>query len=109
MNHQGHNTGAACLASCHSHSFQAGGTIYQTNGTTTAGNVQVGIIMKNTLFTSYSGTQGNFFVPISGTLDWTTALIAIRTATGTAIHPTTSGLSGNCNSCHTSTNRIVVP
>ncbi len=109
VNHQGHNTGAACLASCHSHNFQAGGTIYQTNGTSTAGNVQIGIIMNGTLFTGYSGTQGNFFFAVSGTLNWATAQVAIRTATGTAIHPATTGLSGNCNSCHNSTNRIVVP
>lgn len=109
VNHQGHNTGAACLASCHSHNFQAGGTIYQSNGTTAAGNIQVGVIMNGTLFTAYSGSQGNFFFPISGTLNWATAQIAIRSATGTAVHPATSGLSGNCNSCHNSSNRIVVP
>ena len=109
MSHQGHNTGAACLASCHSHNFQAGGTIYQSNGTTTAGSIQVGVIMNGALFTSYSGTQGNFYIPITGTLNWATAQIAIRSATGTAIHPVTSGLSGNCNSCHNSSNRITVP
>jgi hypothetical protein len=112
IGHQGHDTGQACLASCHNHAFQTGGTIYQANGTTTAANVQVGIIMMNgTLMTTYSGSQGNFYLSLSGTQDWSTAQVAIRTATGTSVHPTVAAMSGNCNSagCHDSSNRIVVP
>jgi hypothetical protein len=109
LGHQGHNTGAACLATCHAHTFQAGGTIYQADATTTSANVQIGILMNGTLSVAYSGSQGNFYLPIAGTLDWTTAQIAIRTSAGVAIHPSVSGLSGSCNSCHNSSNRIVVP
>jgi predicted heme/steroid binding protein len=101
----------ACLASCHTHTFTAGGTIYQANGTTAASNVEIGIIVNGTLYTTYSGSGGNFYLTIPGTVNWSTAQIAIRTSTGTAVHPATSGLNGNCNSsnCHGSSNRIVVP
>lgn len=110
IGHQGHNTGQGCLASCHSHRFTVGGTVYQSNGTTTAANVEIGVLIGGTLYTGYSGSQGNFyFSGVPSSANWASAQIAIRTATGTAVHPTTSGLSGNCNSCHGSSNRIVVP
>jgi hypothetical protein len=111
ISYQTHEVGTACLASCHSHRFTTGGTIYQANGTTAAANVEIGVIVNGTLYTTYSGSGGNFYLTISGTVDWSTAQVAIRTSTGTAVHPTTTGMSGNCGSanCHTSSNRIVVP
>jgi len=79
-----------------------------SNGTSTAGNVQIGIRMGTKLTTAYSGSQGNFYGSISGA-SWTGATIAIRNATGTAVMPANSSVSGNCNNCHSSSNRIVVP
>ena len=72
------------------------------------GNVQIGIRMGGTLYTTYSGNRGNFFANNSGT-SWSTAQIAIRTAAGTMVMPTNPSASGDCNTCHGSTNRIVTP
>lgn len=79
-------------------------------GTSTAGNVQIGIRMGGTLTTAYSGTQGNFHGNISGS-GWSTAQIAVPTSGGggTAVMPVNASASGECNSCHGSSNRIVVP
>jgi hypothetical protein len=109
VRYQGHYTGQGCLATaCHNHTISYGGTVYLANGTATAGNVQIGIRIGNTLTTTYSGTQGNFYGNLSGAT-WASATIAIRNATGTAIMPANASASGNCNSCHSSANRIVVP
>jgi len=107
--YQGHFTGQSCLsATCHKHNITYGGTIYQSNGSSTAGNVQIGIRAGSNLVTTYSGSQGNFYGNISGA-SWATAQIAIRNASGTAVMPTNASASGECNSCHGSSNRLVVP
>jgi hypothetical protein len=109
VSYQGHFTGQTCTnPSCHRHNITYGGTIYQSNGSSTAGNIQIGIRMGNNLVTTYSGSQGNFYGNISGA-SWATAQIAIRNASGTAVMPTNASASGDCNSCHGSSNRIVVP
>lgn len=109
IRYQGHYTGQGCIGTaCHNHTISYGGTVYQSNGTTTAGNVQIGILMGATLTTTYSGTQGNFYGNLSGT-DWANAVIAIRNASGTAVMPANSKATGNCNNCHSSSNRIVAP
>jgi hypothetical protein len=92
---------------CHRHKLTFGGSVYQSNGTTTVGNAQIGIRMGGTLVTTYSGSKGNFYSNASGT--WATAQIAIRTATGTAVMPTNASASGDCNTCHNASNRIVTP
>jgi hypothetical protein len=111
VSHQTHDNGLACLASCHAHTFQTGGTAYAANGTTAAANVQFGVRINGTLYTDYSGSGGNFFMSIPGTLDWASAQVAMRNANGTTVHPTTSGMSGNCNAsnCHGTSNRITQP
>jgi hypothetical protein len=107
VSYQGHYTGTACLMSCHAHTMSVGGTVYQSNGTTTAANVQLGIRIDGNLTTTYSGTQGNFFT--SASANWATAQIAVRNAQGTQIMPANPSANGNCNSCHGSANRITVP
>jgi hypothetical protein len=106
VTYQGHYTGQGCVGTaCHKHTFSFGGTVYQSNGTTTAGNVQIGILMNGALTTTYSGKQGNFFG--SSGSGWSTAQIAIRTDSGTLVMPTNASASGNCNGCHSAANRIV--
>lgn len=109
MAYQGHYTGQQCVnPACHKHKISFGGTTYQSNGATAIGNVQIGIRMGGTLVTTYSGSKGNFYANLSGT-GWSSAQIAIRTATGTAVMPTNASASGDCNTCHGSSNRIVTP
>jgi hypothetical protein len=109
VKYQGHYTGQLCInPACHRHNIGYGGTVYLANGTSTAGNIQIGIRSGNSLTTTYSGTQGNFYGSISG-VTWSTAQIAIRNASGTAVMPTNASASGECNSCHGASNRIVVP
>jgi hypothetical protein len=107
--YQGHYTGMACFQTCHSHTMTVGGTAYQADGTTTAANAQVRILANNTVTSTYSGSQGNFYLTIPGTVDWAATQISIRNANGTLTMPARSNTSGNCNSCHDGTNRIVVP
>jgi len=108
VDHQNHNAGAPCFANCHTHDFTLGGTVYQANDAAASG-VELGIIVGGTLYTTYSGTRGNFFLTVPGTVDWATAPIGMRSSNGSVLHPTMGGLSGNCNSCHGSSNRIVTP
>jgi hypothetical protein len=109
VSYQGHYTGQSCVATaCHNHNITFGGTLYQPSGSSTAGNVQIGIRIGGTLTTTYSGTQGNFYGKLSGT-DWANATIAVRNATGTLVMPVNASASGNCNNCHSSSNRIVAP
>jgi hypothetical protein len=59
--------------------------------------------------TTYAGSVGNFFATFSGSVDWGTAQIAIRTSNGTRAMPINASASGNCNDYHGAGNRIVVP
>jgi hypothetical protein len=105
----GHYPGMTCLMSCHEHTMTFGGTAYQPNGTSAAANAQIGLLVNGNLTTTYSGSAGNFFATVSGTVDWATAQIGIRTSTGTLGMPVNTSANGNCNSCHGASNRIVVP
>jgi hypothetical protein len=93
---------------CHKHKISFGGTTYQSNGTTAASNVQIGIRMGGTLVTTYAGSKGNFYANLTGT-GWASAQIAVRTAAGTTVMPTNASASGDCNTCHKSSNRIATP
>ncbi len=105
----GHFAGLACLATCHAHSMTFGGTAYQANGTSAAANAEIGLLVNGNLTTTYAGSAGNFFATVAGTVDWATAQIAIRSSSGTSVMPVNANATGNCNDCHGSTNRIVVP
>lgn len=108
-----HNVGKACL-SCHKTGGQGpawlfGGTIYDQAGSTGVGHVQVGIKDGTKFFSAYSASNGNIWVPLgSNSVNWATAEIRIRTATGESTM-TKVATSGDCNSCHDSTNRITTP
>ena len=107
--YQGHYNGVACSAACHSHSFNVGGTLYLSDGTTAAANAQVGVLADGTLTTGYSGSGGNFYFSKANVANWATVQIAVRTLTGTLVMPVNASATGNCNNCHSATNRITVP
>lgn len=111
-----HNPGQNCIQ-CHASGstsgapvWMFGGTIYQSNGTTPAPNVQVGINDGNTLHTTYTATNGNFWLASSGTINWAQAQVRIRDANGEL---TMAGATpaATCNLCHSSTTypRITAP
>ena len=109
VTHQAHFNGNACFAACHAHDITLGGTVYQANSTGTASNAQIGVLVGAALFTTYAGNKGNFFLKVSGNVDWTHADIAVRNARGTRRMPVDPNASGDCNQCHDSAHRIVVP
>ena len=109
VNYQDHFNGDPCFASCHDHGITIGGTVYQANGTDAASNVQIGVFLGGALFTSYCGSNGNFFTNFLGNLDWTQAAIAVRNENGTMEMPANPDANGNCNLCHDSSHRIVIP
>jgi hypothetical protein len=101
--------GGSCFPACLNNGIAVGGTVYQANGTDPAPNVQIGIWLNGTLFTSYSGSDGNFFMNFLGAVDWSNAVVAVRDANSTKKMPANPNVSGNCSHCHNSTQRIVVP
>ena len=109
VTYQDHFNGQPCFDACHDHRIAIGGTVYQTNGTDTASNAEVGVWIGGALFTSYAGSNGNFFTNFFGTVDWSQAAIAVRNANGTRTMPANPNASGDCNHCHDSTRRIVAP
>lgn len=107
--YQGHFTGTACFAACHAHGMTFAGTVYAADGTSPASNAQLGIVIDGRLVSTYSGSQGNFYGSLSGTIDWAKAQIAVRTSGGTKVMATNVDANGNCNGCHGGGARIVVP
>jgi len=105
-----HNAGLDCMT-CHNagtHVRLFAGTIYQSDGTTPAPSVEIGVRDGDTLRTTYSATNGNFwFTDDGGTINWSTALIQARNANG-AVAMFTPGGAG-CNLCHTSSLPITEP
>ncbi len=97
-----HNPGADCMT-CHNTGDYLrlfAGTIYQADGTTPAPSVEIGVRDGDTLRTTYSATNGNFwFSDDGGTIDWMTAIVQARNANGDVLmySPGEAG----CNSCHT--------
>jgi hypothetical protein len=110
VTYQNHFNGMSCInTACHKHTFSIGGTAYQADGTTALANAQIGVLLNGKLTTTYTGNGGNFFTSIAGGADWSSAQVAIRTSTGTVVMPVDSKNNGDCNTCHSSTNRITVP
>ncbi len=105
-----HRPGDDCL-NCHTGggapAWLFGGTIYLAGGGAAA-HVQVGVKDANGLYTAYSATNGNFWVPkTSQTVDWANAEIRVRDANGESIM-NGAGEAG-CNSCHTGAQQLVAP
>ncbi len=109
VTYQDHYNGDPCFASCHEHGMTIGGTVYQTNAVDPAPNVEIGVWLNGTLFTSYSGANGNFFTNFLSPVDWRSAEIAVRSANGVTRMPANPSASGDCNLCHGSGHRITAP
>jgi hypothetical protein len=79
-----------------------GGTVFQSDGTTAAAHVEVAVTDGTNTYTTYSATNGNFWVPASqGTLNWTSARAIIRNANGETSMTDTP--QAGCNNCHNGT------
>ncbi|HMA95084.1 MAG TPA: hypothetical protein VKP30_20475, partial [Polyangiaceae bacterium] len=112
-----HSAGTNCMGSaCHassqaSRAFAFGGTIYQPGGTNPAANVQVAITFGSTTVTTYSGSNGNFWLPLSAaaSIDWSNATVHVRNSKGELAKPSTATVNAACNSCHGSSMRITAP
>jgi len=98
----------ACL-SCHGISGNAnlkivfGGKLYESDGTTPAANVQVGVVDGNNKYFGYSATNGLYWVEGTATVSWATADIRIRDAKGETLKLSNQPRSADCDSCHTGT------
>lgn len=110
-----HNAGAGCMSStCHGSKvpFAFGGTVYKSDGVTGAPNVEVGISDGTLTVTAYSGSNGNIWLPSSvGALDFGSAQIVIRNATGERVKPATAPRGSACNGsgCHGASARLLEP
>lgn len=112
-----HSPGVNCMTSnCHgpsqtSRAFAFGGTVYQSGGTTPAAHVQVAIVSGGAVYTTYSATNGNFWLPLANAtnINWTGAKVYLRNANGEVAKAATTGVNSGCNSCHGSAMRIVGP
>jgi hypothetical protein len=112
-----HRPGTNCMtSSCHgpatgSRAFAFGGTLYQANGTTAAAHIQIAIVSGTKTYTTYSGTNGNFWLPLASAsgIDWTAAAVHLRSAAGTSTKPSDAGVNASCNSCHGAGSRITAP
>ncbi len=89
-----------------------GGTVYESDGTTPAANVEVGILAGGVTYTTYSATNGNFWVAAAGANnitnnEWLTAEIRIRNDNGELAMSTQA--SSDCNSCHSGGMELTEP
>ncbi len=105
-----HNAGKDC-GNCHTGggapAWSYAGTVYQTGGMMAAPHVEVGVRYNGTTYTTYSGTNGNFFYTPGVNIDFTQAEVRIRNGNGEATMPGSAGQW--CNSCHSSGSRIIEP
>jgi cytochrome c553 len=113
-NGNGSHAGSAACGSCHksggsasSYVWLFGGIVYtSTSGTTPVASAQIGVKDGTTFVSTYSASNGYFWLPVSaGAINWSTAEIRIRTATGEN-KMTSHASSGDCQTCHVSGNRV---
>jgi hypothetical protein len=102
-------------SSCHgptqgNRAFAFGGTVYSTGGAL-APHVQIAILSGQNVFTTYSGTNGNFWLPLSdaANIEWAKATVYLRNGAGELSKPTTATVNSNCNGCHGSSKRVIGP
>ncbi len=83
--------------------------MYNFSGTTGLAHVEVGVRDGSNFYSAISGQNGNFWVPLgSSSINWTKAQIRLRNAGGETMMPSDSD-NGDCNHCHDSLLRIIVP
>lgn len=103
-----HNAGKDCK-NCHTGggiNWVFSGTIYGVTGGGKA-NVQVGVKDKNGTYTTYSATNGNFWLNPGVTIDWASAEARARDANGDLAM--IGAPAAGCNSCHTGNSRLMAP
>lgn len=109
--------GQSCM-SCHSAtSTQAttklvfGGTVFKADGTTGAGNVQVGVSDGTNKYFVYSAANGQYWQVGTGTenVNWAAADIRIRTGAGEQVKAATDNRNADCDSCHVGADVLKAP
>jgi hypothetical protein len=97
-----------CLA-CH-RGWPFAGTVFQSNGSTGAQNVEIGIKSGSNFLSTCTSRSGGIFLVRSGTVSWSNAEVRIRNSKGEKSSMHKDGdLSGSCNAggtCHGSTKLI---
>ncbi|MBI5537806.1 MAG: hypothetical protein HY898_34090 [Deltaproteobacteria bacterium] len=107
-----HNAGKDCL-SCHTGQGEAprwlfAGTIYDTSGTTPVAHAEVAVKDPTGFYSAFSGTNGNFWVPFTGTpVDWANAQVRARNSNGEVMMGGVAA--AGCNSCHSASMPIKAP
>ena len=85
-----------------------GGIVFQSDGVTGAGNVEVGVMSGGTLRATYSNADGLYWFPNDGgTIDWPSADVRIRNGNGEAMM--NSEAAPSCMSCHTGGMELLEP
>jgi hypothetical protein len=101
-----------CLSmGCHS-GWAFAGTVWQSNGSTGARNVEIGVKSGSNFYSICTGQSGGLFALRSGRITWGGAKVAIRNAKGEKSSMHSGGnLSGSCNAggtCHGS-DKLIEP
>jgi hypothetical protein len=83
--------------------------VYNASGTSGLAHVEVGIRDGAQFYSAYSGENGNVWIPQgSSSVNWDNAQIRVRNGFG-EILMSSKGDNGDCNHCHDSKFRIIVP
>jgi hypothetical protein len=111
---RGNHAGTSACGNCHkaggpagSYVWVMGGIVYtDASSTTPVTSAEIGVKTPTQFAHAYSAGNGYFWLPASaGAIDWSTAEIRIRTATG-EVKMSSRATSGDCQTCHTAGNRI---
>jgi hypothetical protein len=86
-----------------------GGQVFKSDGTTPAGNVQIGVSDGTKKFFVYSAPNGYYWQLGTDTVTWTSADIRTRSANGEHIKKATDDRNADCDSCHSATSTTATP
>ena len=86
-----------------------GGTVYKADGKTGAPNVQVGVSDGTKKYFVYTAPNGYYWALGTDTVNWASADIRTRSATGESIKKTTDDRNADCDSCHSPTSTTATP
>jgi hypothetical protein len=84
--------------------------VYNFSGTTGLAHVEIGVRDGSNFYSAVSAKNGNFWVPQgSSSINWGKAQIRLRNAGGETMMTPSYPDGGDCNHCHDSLLRILVP
>ena len=86
-----------------------GGQIFKSDGTTPAGNVQIGVSDGTKKYFVYSAPNGYYWQLGTDTVDWASADIRTRSANGENIKKATDDRNADCDSCHSASSTTATP